>query len=538
MLLALGALSAPAAADETGPSLSVTETLIAERHGFNQDEQADNDDYEDVKSRLNLSLTQGAYSAALRIDDTIYVGPPTGEYADDQRIERVSLRADTRFASVTAGDFYVQFGRGIALALLKIDELGVDTTLRGARLDLHLPGSTETTLVAGTTNIVNIDDVNRRFAPDPADRIVGGRTETTIAQAVVVGAHTVALVPALPTRPEEGHDRIQNLGVDVGLPEIPGGFSLQAEGDLQFRRIGGADPTEGPQSEGAPDRSHQPSALYGSLAWTGGPLSLTVELKDYSDFRPLEGASDPFQHLAYTYSRPPTAERTEQQVPPQSDIWGGRLRADLRIPGTSHSVFANYAHSRTVGPDLSVRDHYETREVEVYQHLYAGGELRLNGDRTIVQANGGLRCADIADAFSMGSPLRCLTDHGNKQRLAHMDMDLTTPLFGPWGLHLSWVHESWRQAAVPRRILYDRGTAVVEVDFGSTLAVAGAFEYDTQFANHRTQFWFGDARWTVTPNLTLHAVVGTQRGGLKCVNGVCRTFPSFAGARAEAVIRY
>ena len=45
-------------------------------------------------------------------------------------------------------------------------------------------------------------------------------------------------------------------------------------------------------------------------------------------------------------------------------------------------------------------------------------------------------------------------------------------------------------------------------------------------------------RASPTPNVMLHGVFGTQRGGLKCVNGVCRTFPPFAGARAELVIRY
>jgi hypothetical protein len=32
--------------------------------------------------------------------------------------------------------------------------------------------------------------------------------------------------------------------------------------------------------------------------------------------------------------------------------------------------------------------------------------------------------------------------------------------------------------------------------------------------------------------------VGTQRGGLKCIAGVCREFPSFAGARLEVIGRF
>ena len=540
VLATLASLPCAAAADDSAPAVSVTETLLLEAHGFNQDEQADNDDYQDVKSRLNLTASQGAYTAGLRVDDIVYLSPPDGTYVDDQRIERASLRVDGRLATVTVGDYYVQFGRGIALALRKIDELGVDTALRGARLDLHLPANFETTLVAGTTNIVNIDEVNRRLAPDPADRIVGGRTETTIANALTVGAHSVVLVPELPSRPEEGHDRIHNFGLDLDVPEIPGGFSLQGEGDLQFRRIGGSDPSDGPRSPEAPDRSHQPVALYANLTWTGGPLSLTTELKDFYDFQPLEGAADPFQHLPYTYSQPPTAERWDQQVPSTRNIYGGRLRADLRLPGTSHSVFVNYAQSRTRTLDGSIRDHYETQDDQVYQHAYAGAELRLGGDRTIVQASGGLRCEDDADHFATSSPLRCMTNHGNRRRMVHTEGDFSTPLFGAFGLHLTWVHESWRQKVTSGSLLYTRGTAVVEVDWGSALAVAGAVEIDDERDKDgvRTLFGFGTVRWTVTPNLTLNTIFGTQRGGLKCVNGVCRTFPSFAGARAELIVRY
>jgi hypothetical protein len=508
------------AQESGGPSLSITETFLLERHGFNQDGRADNDDYEDVKSRLNLSLSDGAYTGTLRMDNIIYISPPNDTYVDDHRIERIALRVDSGLATVTAGDFYVQFGRGIALALRKIDELGVDTALRGARVDVHLP-EWETTLIAGTTNIVNVDEVNRRLVPDPGDQIVGGRTETTIENAVTVGTHAVVMVPAVPGR--TGHDRIGNFGLDVAIPELPGGFSLVVEGDLQWRRIGNVDPGEG-------DSAHRPAAFYGDLSWSAGPLSLTAEVKDYYDFAPLEGGNDPFSGLPYTYTQPPTAERTDQQVPTSRNIIGGRLRGDLRIPGTSHAVFVNYAQSRTRSRNLDAGG-YELEDDVIHQHGYVGAELRLNGDRTITQVSGGIRTEDDAQ------------DDHNLRRLVHGELDLTTPLFGPWGLHLSWVHESWRQknpVASRGDILYNRGTAVVELDWGSDAAGAVGFEYDTeaQLEGIRKVFWFGDVRWNASQNITLHGIVGTQRGGLKCVNGVCRTFPPFAGARAEVVVRY
>ncbi|MFT6399266.1 MAG: hypothetical protein ACJAYU_004031, partial [Bradymonadia bacterium] len=34
------------------------------------------------------------------------------------------------------------------------------------------------------------------------------------------------------------------------------------------------------------------------------------------------------------------------------------------------------------------------------------------------------------------------------------------------------------------------------------------------------------------------ATVGTQRGGIKCINGVCREYPAFAGGQLVAVGRW
>ena len=42
-------------------------------------------------------------------------------------------------------------------------------------------------------------------------------------------------------------------------------------------------------------------------------------------------------------------------------------------------------------------------------------------------------------------------------------------------------------------------------------------------------------RFTSQSNLRLYA--GQNRGGLRCVSGICRVFPAFSGARAELTIR-
>ena len=36
----------------------------------------------------------------------------------------------------------------------------------------------------------------------------------------------------------------------------------------------------------------------------------------------------------------------------------------------------------------------------------------------------------------------------------------------------------------------------------------------------------------------LRLFVGQQRGGLRCVSGICRLFPAFSGARIELTLRF
>ena len=50
--------------------------------------------------------------------------------------------------------------------------------------------------------------------------------------------------------------------------------------------------------------------------------------------------------------------------------------------------------------------------------------------------------------------------------------------------------------------------------------------------------WAGIIAWEATDDITVRATAGTQRGGLKCVAGVCRIYPAFAGVKTEVVGRF
>ena len=62
---------------------------------------------------------------------------------------------------VTAGDAYVQFGRGLTLSMRKVDELGIDTTLRGGKVQIT-KDPFSFTAVAGFANPSRVDEATGR----------------------------------------------------------------------------------------------------------------------------------------------------------------------------------------------------------------------------------------------------------------------------------------------------------------------------------------------------------------------------------------
>ena len=70
-------------------------------------------------------------------------------------------------------------------------------------------------------------------------------------------------------------------------------------------------------------------------------------------------------------------------------------------------------------------------------------------------------------------------------------------------------------------------------------SAALGYEYYTEFPGTvRSNYFNLNASWTVLPGVLLRLFVGGQRAGIKCVNGVCRNYPAFDGARGELIAHF
>jgi hypothetical protein len=550
---ALAAALAPVPAAAGGVTFNTTTTSIVEYHWDNEDGIDTNDDYVDIVNKLNLSFKTPVLQTDLRLDtftllpvpgkgesfSDVYPKPaPSGKrYRDDYRLERLTgILRPAPGLTLTFGDFYAQFGNGIALALRKVDELGLETVLRGGRIDAGV-GLFSMTLLGGVTNVNNIDPQDQYWAEDPLDRLAGARVGVrTPDSRLKLHVHYVFMRPASREISDES-THIAGGTIDAVL--VPGKLMMGLEGDFGW--------FDGEHDETAPEHldEHTGFAVYVNLRSTLGPVSLLLEGKWYDTFA-LEGTPRYETDIAGTaYNQPPTAERIDQEVDSSSTVVGGRLKVDWHVV-PSLTLFANLGGGDYVSLADVFRSASTARHGGQYLHAYGGLDLRWSMNRSSLVLSGGYRTErEPRDREDL--------DAGWKEHkyIGHAEAKLNLFLDADWTVHVSLLHEQrmklgFNDEFEEVRRGYVWGTHILGFSWAGVLDVSGAFEYDTaqarfmdpDFRQDASWYGWGQVKWFIRQGLIWSVFAGTQRGGLKCVGGVCKMVPPFAGVKTELIFRY
>lgn len=481
-------------------SLRVTNTTLLEYRGDNENGIETDDEYGVGLNKLYLDGHVGDTSGHLQLDGVYFTTSPdatflppgqsTG-YVSELRLERFRLQHDFEEVTLLAGDNYLQLGRGIALSLRKVDELGLDQAVRGGTVLWH-GDVARLQAFAGITNIANLDGVTQRHLEDPDDTLVGASATFHLGPADL-SVHGLYLQPRVPTLPELGDDFTTLGGAFVDLP-LSHRLSLYAEGALEQYRIAGRDETG--------------SAAYASADMDLEIVSLLVEGLWLDQFQ-VEGSHDEELQQPNTYNQPPTLERFDQEVLDNKNVRGVRAKVSRPLLDGNLVLYVS-GMLRQFGPEEASVDAL---------HGYGGFELTY-GSSSRWFASSGYR-EEVQDGLAI-------------KTILHGESDWVQELGGGYSFQLTVGHESRTQDDRP----YIRGTTLVGLDrtnLGSLMLEVG---YDTLNPNHRELFFAGIFAWRTYDWLTARAIVGSQRGGLKCIGGVCRDFPAFSGARLEAVMYY
>ena len=473
--------------------MEVTNTTIVEYHVDNENGNPDDDDYGIIYDRLNLVGTAERLNVQLRMDGSYFYEPPTDSYQNDGRPERLLVNYKLDDWTFDGGDFSQQLGRGLVLSMRSVEGSGRDISVRGGRVEYS--GDNRRVLTfAGIANTANLDSVSQVFVSDANDLLAGGMFESRDFNGVILQTFGVFASPD----EEILGDRSQSVsgGVSADMPTIAPWAGLFLEADAQMRSQAGI--------------SQEGWAAYATTDLFAGDSAFLIEALALSSFEQF-GSENSALENRFIYNQPPTLERIDQEVLNNRDTYGARVRAEHFFFTSEVLIYANVMYRQN--------DPGEASTVEQI-HVFSGMEWGYGG-ASILKAAVGYR-----DETQMSGT--------TVKAMIHSELDWLQALSADYSLHFQVFHEERIEPG------YQRGSSFFGIDRKGLGGLTFEFGYDTQnqAPGVANTFYAGFLSWEPSEALTIRTVVGTQRGGVKCISGVCRTFPEFAGGRLEVIGRF
>jgi hypothetical protein len=562
-------------------------------------------------NRVNAALRWDRWTAGLRLDSAVYWRRPADDsgyqqYAQTSPQQVIQQDNETRFRNsiypaklwltyaspgleVTAGDSYVQFGRGLTLSMRKIDELGIDTTLRGGKVQIARDPFA-LTAVAGFANPSRVDEATGRSLfvasnlvnGDPrvpvfgSDRVVGLDLQAGRGLPVTLATHFTRFTRCAPyhyagagiapdaaladpasdsfnpgtcdttdtntwlaslngvPRGLTAHD-ITMGGQSLEIPDLWGHGKLYVEAVVQ-QRDGEVKAGPAPQNG---------NALYAALSVDAGITATTLELKSNRNFYTVAAAVGPqapeFAIVAYSFL-PPAESFNMLDAEGTGDfnacVEGGRLREDVS-PTKNLMLYGQgvVAYSQTEQPSGAC---------DAYGHTIAPVAANQVQDK-VYDGVGGLEYYfddKLSHAFvSVGARDDTREDGVFQYREHHVEYSIAKYLTGPWSVEVQGRHRHRKEQGFNQDpTTYDygwwwEGENYVAVRMAPKWVFTQGFEYTTLIGQPLLYF-NGAVLYKFTSSSNVRVFVGEQRGAFRCASGICRFFPAFEGARAELTLRF
>ena len=487
---------------------------------------------------------------------------------------------------LTLGDFYAQFGRGLTLSVRKVDEFAYDTTIRGAKADWNWRNQTRrfgATLLAGVANPVRVDEISGRQltapgswlfagmhtfdASDPyspattetfrPDGILGARLEGG-SDGVLVGAYA-SLVARGGLSQVTGSDDLQTVAFRDANPAHQVKYLETGSGSVSLPRIGESGAA---YLEVAGQRFDPASTLFGpnpatadavtgyavssSASFVRDRLQALVEIRHTRRFSPLMANVDVSranEFFGLQYSAPPTTEpiTTDTEFNLFSTCTtGGRARVDYRA--TDHVVvYGSLGRYRTWSERLGECDAHggglsDQDRNDVWDPL-AGVIVTYNQNNSRANLWGGVRIDDMAIPTQLGTA----PPSTEYYREAYVRYDALHTINSRWAVQIEGTHRA-RSEPQTDATSWVEGEHYTGLHWNSTVIASFGYEYTTRYDRQLSYFngslFYRLPRRWLSQDSSVRLFAGQQRGALRCINGICKVFPDFAGARLELVLRF
>lgn len=596
--------------------LDITETSLLNYHFDNRNRTGLDDNYGSWTNRLTVQAQWYRLVLGVRVDSSVFFLTPDpndlaeadvarfepayeGQRAPDlyERTLQYGRELSNRYRNVvypsklylsyatsdfdaTVGDVYAQYGRGLVLSVRKIDELAVDTTIRGAKVSYRVPMPKNTKLklsaVGGVMNPTRVDEGSGRvleapgawyfagmptprktaYIDDPKatfvpDRLLAASVEggLNVAQLGVHGAlldrPKSCILPGASSmctpygnQHARGAQQMRNASISLSLPDIAKHGSAYFEAALQQQRNSdppkGFDATQGYVRTSKEDEDGY--ALYAALSAEGGPFSFTLEAKHYRRFFPLSAnihASGPVHEFSLIqYSAPPTT--LPIYVDTEANFFntcvsGARGRVDARVVDTLLVFgwvggYATWGETGSASCEIRAENRNDVWDVAV------GFEQKFEHKKSHVLMTLGAR----DDQRAKRDPTVNNTDVYYRE--GYLRYDLLKRLLDKLYLQMQGaVRRRHNEAETP--IPWWEGEHYTALQWNPHLSFAFGYEYMT-LTGVPSNYFNGSVNWRIDAEKSLRLFVGQRRGALRCISGVCRDFPPFEGATFEAIARF
>jgi hypothetical protein len=587
--------------------LDVTEvTIVSQRFLAREESKPQDFGWGQWINRLNASLIWDRITVGMRLDSALYWNRPvdqpdsvvpknpgltrddSGRYRDSIYPAKLFVTYNGPGVEITLGDAYVQFTRGLVLSMRKLDDLGIDNTIRGAKIAIT-KGPFAFTVVGGVANPSRVDEATgyalflpRQIpidtrSPQPvlgSDHILGAEIQGGRGTPVVMTTAIANFTRCAPYAYDTNTGRVQSDALsffDIGhcndvdtTTWLDGrnGFNRAARyvtnlsQSIEFPKLGkfGSLYVAGVvQQRTFPDSAQNDtgSALYASYSGNYGPVTNTLELRSYRNFYPVQAAIDTtrvsaFEPIAYT--QPPTTEVITQDSQFgnfNACVDGGRLRTDIRMSKRLLTYFqAIYSHTKTeliagrcdtAGSQVGGGPKTNPDELtnDVWDGL-GGIQYEFDGAKSYLYSTIGVRSdtkgtgepyyhqGELTYTFSKYLGKQVSLELIGRHRVRYYETDnIREPSGGGAERPLPWAEgENYTAIKIAPKWVFSQG-----IEYTSRLG------YSSLYVN-------GGILYRFTKDSNIRVFVGQQRGGLRCVSGVCRVFPAFEGARLELTVRF
>jgi hypothetical protein len=272
-------------------------------------------------------------------------------------------------------------------------------------------------------------------------------------------------------------------------------------------------------------------AFYATATMGAGPVSALVEAQHYRQFEPLRATISSQYAEAFSflqYSAPPTTENATTDTRFNyfdTCVTGGRARVNGRIEPWL-MVYGTFGYWQTWGERAAcVGTQLVDKQRDDVVDAALGAEALFDQSASHLFVSGGYR----HDNEAVGG--------ATFYEEFHVEADISRAIVGPWSAGLETRlrrrYELLANAGQP----WSEGEIYLTARYSPWLVAAVGTEFTGQ-AGFSPTYVNGSLTYKYLSDSSVQLFVGQQRGGLRCVSGVCKVFPPFEGVKLEWIQRY